>query len=234
MKQIRNSLWGLVFIILGLVIGLNALGITNINLFFKGWWTLFIIIPCFIDLFKEKNKVGNIIGLIFGILLLLSCYDLFSFDIVFKLITPAILIGIGLSLIFKNNNKVRNMIKKLEDEKGEVPEYCAIFGGNNISFNNEEFIGCNIDSIFGGVKLDLTNAKIKKDVVINVCSIFGGTELVVPENVNVKVITTPIFGGVDTDDFKQRNLTGRTVKTIYINATCIFGGVSLKWQVFKK
>ena len=83
MKQIRNSLWGLVFIILGLVVGLNALGITNINLFFKGWWTLFIIVPCFIDLFKEKNKIGNVIGLIFGILLLLSCYDLFSFDIVF-------------------------------------------------------------------------------------------------------------------------------------------------------
>ena len=82
MKQIRNSLWGLVFIILGLVVGLNALSITNINLFFKGWWTLFIIIPCFIDLFNNKDKVGNIIGLIFGILLLLSCYDLFSFDIV--------------------------------------------------------------------------------------------------------------------------------------------------------
>ena len=85
MKQIRNSLWGLVFIILGLVVGLNALGITNINLFFKGWWTLFIIVPCFIDLFNNKDKVGNCIGLIFGILLLLSCYDLFSFDIVFKL-----------------------------------------------------------------------------------------------------------------------------------------------------
>ena len=45
MKKFRNILWGLVLIILGLIFGGNALGITDINLFFDGWWTLFIIVP---------------------------------------------------------------------------------------------------------------------------------------------------------------------------------------------
>jgi len=35
MKKIGNLLWGLVFIVLGLIFALNALGIANINIFFK-------------------------------------------------------------------------------------------------------------------------------------------------------------------------------------------------------
>lgn len=59
MKKFGNILWGLVFILLGLIIGLNALGYTQINLFFRGWWTLFIIIPCFIGIFRDNSKLGN-------------------------------------------------------------------------------------------------------------------------------------------------------------------------------
>lgn len=61
MKNIENILWGIVFIIIGIIVGINALGIVNINLFFSGWWTLIIIIPCFIGLFGEKEKSGNVI-----------------------------------------------------------------------------------------------------------------------------------------------------------------------------
>ena len=59
MKKFGNVLWGIVLIIIGLIIGGNALGITDINIFFDGWWTMFIIIPCFIGLFKEEDKIGK-------------------------------------------------------------------------------------------------------------------------------------------------------------------------------
>ena len=70
MKKTSNIMWGIVLIIVGIIFGLNSLDIADINLFFDGWWTLFIIVPCFIDLFKEKNKTGNIIGLLIGILII--------------------------------------------------------------------------------------------------------------------------------------------------------------------
>lgn len=34
MKKFGNILWGLVFIVVGLIIGCNAMGITDINIFF--------------------------------------------------------------------------------------------------------------------------------------------------------------------------------------------------------
>lgn len=69
MKKFGNVLWGIVLISIGLIMGGNALGITNINIFFDGWWTLFIIIPSFIGLFNDDEKTGNLVGLLIGVAL---------------------------------------------------------------------------------------------------------------------------------------------------------------------
>ena len=53
MKGYKNIIWGLLFIIVGIIVFTNSFGITNITIFFDGWWTLFIIVPCFIGLFKD-------------------------------------------------------------------------------------------------------------------------------------------------------------------------------------
>ena len=129
MKKIRNTLWGIVLIVLGVIIGGNALGITNVNIFFNGWWTLFIIIPCFIGLFKEREKTGSIIGLIIGIVLLLCCQDILNFDTIWKLALPTILIIIGISFIFKDvfNSKLNEEIKNINEKNIQKEEYCATF-----------------------------------------------------------------------------------------------------------
>ena len=205
MNKIGNLLWGLVFVVVGIIFGLNALEITNINIFFDGWWTLFIIVPCFIGLFKDEDKSGNLIGLIIGICLLLGCIDIIEFTLILKLLVPTILVMIGLSFIFKDtlNNKIKKEIKKLN--KTETKEYCACFSGQTIDFSNEEFTGCSISAVFGGVKCDLKKAIIKNDVVINANSIFGGITIYVPEDVNVKISSTCIFGGVSDERKNKTN-----------------------------
>ena len=225
MIKISNILWGLVFIVVGVIFGLNALNITDINIFFDGWWTLFIIVPCFIGLFKDEDKSSNLIGLVIGICLLLGCINIIEFALIWKLMVPAILVMIGLSFIFKDtlNSKIKKEIKKLN--KTETKEYCSCFSGQTIDFNNEEFKGCTISAIFGGVKCDLKNAIIKNDVVINATSIFGGITIYVPEGVNVKISATSIFGGVSDE---RKNKTKNNEYTIYINTTSMFGGIEIK------
>ena len=225
MNKISNILWGVFFIIIGVIFGLNALDITNINIFFNGWWTLFIIIPCFIDLFKDENKTGNIIGLIVGIVLLIGCLDIIDFDLIWKLLVPAILVMIGLSFIFKDvlNNKVKEEIKKVN--KNEEKEYNSCFSSQTVDFTKEEFKGCSLSAIFGGIKCDLTNSTIKEDVVIDAASIFGGITILVPEDTIIKINSTSVFGGV-SDERKNKTTEGK--HTIYINTTSIFGGIEIK------
>ena len=203
-------------------------GLTNINIFFDGWWTLFIIVPCFIGLFKEREKTGNIIGLLIGIALLLACQDILNFEIIWRLAFPAILVIIGLSLIFKDtiNSEVNKEIKKLNENKTKDGGYCATFSGQNLNFDGEKFSGTDLTAVFGGIKCDLRNAIIEDDVVINVSSIFGGTEIYIPEDVKVKVKSTSIFGGVD--EKKKNKIESAEAHTIYINATCLFGGAEIK------
>lgn len=225
MNKISNLLWGCVFIVVGVIFGLNALNITDINIFFDGWWTLFIIVPCFIGLFQEKEKTGNLIGLVIGICLLLGAQDILEFVLIWKLMVPIILIMIGISFLFKDilNDKVKKEIKKLN--KTEMKEYCSCFSGQTIDFTEEEFTGCTLSAIFGGVKCDLKDAIIKEDVVINASSIFGGITIYVPSDANVKISSTSIFGGT-TDERKRKEKDAKY--TIYVNATALFGGVEIK------
>lgn len=248
MKKLGNWLWGAVLIALGVILGVNALGIARINIFFPGWWTLFIIVPCAVGLITDNHKWGNFIGLIVGVCLLLGCLGVLDFDMVWKLLLPVILVLIGLSLIFKNSfkNAAARKIKELRREKGneETEEYWATFGEQSADFNGKEFGGCKIEAIFGGADLDLRGAKLKNDVIVKASSIFGGIVIWTPEDAEVEVVSTSIFGGVSDERKKaerrkrRKNEKGgkeekiskkdNSGKTIYIEATCIFGGVEVR------
>ena len=226
MNNIKNILWGIILVIIGVIIGLNTIGITDIDIFFDGWWTLVIIVPCFIGLFTNKDKTGNIIGLLVGVILLLGMQNIIDFNLIWKLLLPSIIVIIGLSLIFKNtfNSKINNEIKKLNNKNTKDNEYCATFSGQRIDFPNEEFKGATLNSDFGSITCDLREAKIKEDVVINASSVFGGIDIIVPDDVNIKIKSNSIFGGVNN---KKKNNEDKKY-TIYVNASCLFGGVDIK------
>ena len=219
MKKSKSIIWGSILIFIGIVLGGNALELFSVDLFFDGWWTLFIIIPSLFGLVSDDDKTGSIIALIIGILLLLSCQNIIDFSVIWKLIVPIIIVGIGLSLILKNvADTTDSKVKKVSGEE------FATFSSQQIRVT-DEFKGTNLNAIFGGIDLDLREAKIKSDVSINVCSIFGGVDIKVPEGVKVKISSTSIFGGVDEKKKPKEDEKGHT---IYVNATCIFGGVDIK------
>ena len=225
MNKITSVLWGLVLVAIGMILGLNALGITDINLFFDGWWTLFIIIPCFIGLFQRTGKWPSFIGLCVGIFLLLGAQGLVSFELILKMIVPVVLVAIGLGIVFNGifTGTIQKKIKSVE--KNGLETYAATFSEQKVNKANEEFQGANLDAVFGSIVLDLKNAVIKEDKVIYASSIFAGITILAPSNVNIKVKSTSIFGGVDN---KIQNQKGENIPTIYISAFCLFGGADIK------
>lgn len=229
MKKIGNVLWGLVIIALGVVIATNELGITDIDLFFDGWWTLFIIVPCFIGLFSESDKAGNIFGIILGLALFLGCQGVLKFAMIGKLILPLILVIIGFSIMFREtvNKKIKDEIKKVNEKNSNnsKTDYSAIFSKQDVKLGEEQFEGSNLNAIFGGAECDFSKISIANDVVINVTAIFGGVEIYLPQNVNVKIKQTAVFGGIENN--RKQDINGEGA-TIYINATCVFGGVEIK------
>ncbi|MCI8273079.1 MAG: cell wall-active antibiotics response protein [Clostridia bacterium] len=224
MKKTGNMLWGIVFIALGLIWGLNALGITNINVFFRGWWTLFIIIPSLIGVIKEGRNTWNYIWLFIGIVLLLSAQGILNLDKVSGLIIPGILIILGLSFILRDTLKGKVIEKVKELNKEENEEYYATFSGQKLNFVQRDFKGAKLNAVFGGLDLNLKDAIIEQDKAISATAVFGGIDIIVPSNVNVEVISNSIFGGVSNKATDRKE----NAPTIYIKAFCLFGGVEIK------
>lgn len=270
MKRSTGFIWGLIIIALGLLIGAKAFG-ADIDIFFDGWWTLFIIIPSAIGLLEKGNRTGSAIGFAVGVMLLLAAQDFIEWHMFGKLIIAFIFVIIGFKLIFdegrrnkdrefyKNNNGAENTYTYTYDStntnntNGSSNSYTdnnnanfntagdsgaynatnatnvtAIFSGKNLNYNGIYFGGVAVEAIFGGIDINLRNAIIDKDVIIDVTAVFGGIDIYVPSNVRVVSNCTAIFGGVDNKTVTPSMTEGMNMPTIYVNGACIFGGVDIK------
>lgn len=239
----RSIIFGLILVAAGIIFAGNELGYWNINIFFRGWWTLFIIIPCILSIVESGFNTGNIIGLCIGVFLLLQQQDMFYEYR--KLIFPAGVIAIGLILILKQNNRSHHEFKnnasaqnsagndsdannKEFRKTSDIIKLTAIFSGQNYEKNNETFNGADLTAIFGGVDLDIRNTTIDTDTRIDAFCMFGGMDILVPQNVPVKVHSTCIFGGVD--NWAQTD----GAPAIHVYCTCVFGGIDIKFNKNKR
>lgn len=225
MKRVNRILWGIALLAVSIVLILNVFQITNIEIFFDGWWTLFIIVPSLIGLFTGHDKTADIIGLLIGVFLLLACQNILDFDMLWKLIVPVIIAVIGVKMILGGIGGNKGFVKSIETNGNNLKTAFAAFSGQDINFDNEVFRGAELTAVFGGIKCDLRNAVFESDTVINTCSIFGGMDILLPENVNIKVNSNSLFGGIDN---KKHQNSNDNRYTVYLNGTCIFGGVDVK------
>lgn len=215
MEKLNKIFLGLILIVVGLVFLGNNLNWWQVDIFFKGWWSLFIIVPSVYGLFKRGTFTGSLISLTVGTLLLLASQDVITWSMIWKIIVPVIIIILGLRLIFLPKRE------KTIDKKNSK-SYVAVFSGidEKIMKLESDFIAT---TVFGGIELDLRKAKIDKDIVIECVSVFGGIDLRLPEGVNLKINGLPIFGGVDNKYDENQDAK----VTINLNYTCIFGGIDI-------
>lgn len=93
----------------------------DFSFFFDGWWTLFLIIPSFIGLFKKESIGCSFLALVLGVLMLLASQEIIEWSVIWKIFMPLIIIVVGLSIIFKN--------KKTRCAGANAKEYVAVFSG---------------------------------------------------------------------------------------------------------
>lgn len=236
MKNVKPIIWGIAIIALGVIFGGNALGLFELNVFFDGWWTLFIIVPSAIGLIAEKEKLSSLGFLAAGVILLLAAQNVFSYDTAWKIILAVVLMLIGIGIIVKNvfhNKNDKEVEKKIHElENGKVMDaQVAVFSGSERVYNDETFGGSNLVAVFGGVDLDLRKAKFTKDMVIKAFCLFGGIDIKVPEDVQIKIKSGFIFGGASDE---RKGDASKSKYTIYLDAAGGFGGISIKDKAKEK
>lgn len=214
--------WGLVLVLLGIVLLLNSMNISNTHDILSHWWPVFLIV---IGLGKVLNGeyydgvCWAIVGAIVSVFT--AGYVSYSGDI-WQVIWPIIIILIGLNLLFRSM-----FVSFRGDENSKFNSSTAVFSGAVKKISSKDFKGTSVSAVFGGAKLDLRDAVIAKEgATIDVSAIFGGVEVLVPRKNPVKFDAVAIFGG--HEDKRDMSEIDEKLPIIDIVGEAIFGGIEVK------
>lgn len=252
----RHGRWGRVstgifFLIIGSLLLARAGGVA-----FPSWFFSAPVLLMGIGLsLGIRHRFRNFFWLIpFGIGGLLLV-DKLSPDITLRpYIWPMVFIGVGLVFIFRpkgrhfhrgfdqdDNAITLHEESKVENETtpgnttnwqqtmtdgNDVVDITAVFGGIKKNILSKSFKGGDVTAFMGGAELNMMQADFKGRVTIDSFNMFGGTKLIVPPDWDVQSGIVAIFGGVD--DKRPPSTAVAPDKVLYLDGTCIFGGVEIK------
>lgn len=216
----KKILLAIALIVLGIIVGLNSLEITSINIFFDGWWTLIIIIPSLIGVIDDKDT-GSLVMLLVGILLLLNARGIFVLNVLWKLIIPIILVFMGINVL--RNDVFSKSAKKIENVNKKAVYNASFSTKNNVV--KEDVEALSVEAIFGENTIDLRNIEIKEDIYIKALAMFGEVKIITPKDQSIKLNANKFFGSVQNNN--NKNIADENKKIININASAIFGEVDI-------
>lgn len=225
-KNVLKVIFGVVIIIVGFLLLGSAFNWWSFNLFFDGWWTLFIFIPCIYSVCTEGFKMHNILGLSIAVLLLLSAQNVINWGDIWKFFLPLLVIAIGVKLIFgKSITFPASVQESFTKYDGHKYTYSAVFGANS-SKPTIDYVNGEASAVFGAVELNFREFDAVCDIYLKASAVFGGVEIFVPRNVKVVISSNNFLGG--TDDTTDHRDDVSKQYSMYIQADAVFGGVEIK------
>jgi predicted membrane protein len=144
---------------------------------------------------------------------------------------PVLLIAGGFLVIFKdkandifkgfNSSTMNNKATTSNDTHLDI---VAIMSGHQGNIASSDFRGGAITAIMGGAELDLRNAVIQTEAVLNVTAFWGGITLKIPSDWTVVNNGFAFLGGIDDSSVPSMNANKRLI----ITGTAVMGGVEIK------
>jgi predicted membrane protein len=193
-----NLFLGLVLIVLGLLFFLGNLDLADIGNVIVRWWPMILIAIAAYHLASEAGRRtwGPYILLALGLLFQAIQLDVFDWD-VFEYVWPLVLVALGVRVMFGSRVSWKGRASRTSTT-GDVISVTAFLGSSEQSVISQQFDGGRITALFGGVDLDLRQARLAAgDVILDVTAMFGGVEIMVPTGWRVVVKGTPILGGIE-------------------------------------
>lgn len=193
MKKTFKIVFGLAFIAAGLLWILNLAGVFDFCFSLDGWWAFFVIIPCFFGLVCGPDRVGSLIGLSIGVLLLLSARGVVAWSDFWQYALAALVIGIGLKMIFVRTicSCKAGDCRTITREGKDIKTLESNFAKQRLEYDGEKFEGIEIrlpqgavvktsvNCSFAGISDDRRNVPKDGSPVIYITgkAAFGGIEL---------------------------------------------------------
>ncbi len=216
-------LFGLLFVVVGVVYGLQELGvITDIGLTANVIFPFIMIIIGLIILLNNHNIIfGGIVTFLGVVNLLDDWYPQLN-----KIIFPGILVIIGIEIllggIFKRIARPRD---NLSIDNNDEINAIAVLGGVEKKVVSQNFKGGKADAFLGGVVLDLTGIKLTSNAIIDVNAFMGGVEIKLPSSIRIRSDVNGFLGGVE---IKHNPIEPTGEYILILRGTAVLGGIEVK------
>ena len=243
----KKTAIGILILLAGVILLLKNLGFFDWSFYriFFSWQMLLIAIGV-IMLFDKNGKNKNAGGILILIGVIFLIPRIFSISIG-HILFPALLIILGIYFILRTStNRNRASYRSQSDtvyaDFSEIPyEESAmgdlevikrefVFSGAKERWSYGKIKSIEIDAIFSGVEIDMIDVNLAPEVEkvhIKVSSVFSGVTLYVPDNWNIIIQKTGIFG--DFTDKRAPHSLPHGGKLVVLELEAVFSGGEIKY-----
>lgn len=107
-RNIAPLLFGIFFVLAGIGYLGQAVFSWDFTIFFRGWWTLFILVPAFVSILSNGPKIFNVAAFLFGGLFLLEAQNVIDNSSFGVILLGGAIAYIGVIMIVKYINAPKN------------------------------------------------------------------------------------------------------------------------------
>jgi len=230
---------GLILITIGALFLAREMGVIIPGWIFS-WKILLIVIGLYIGVKHSFKNFKWLIPIFIGSAFLVR--DFYPEIIAANLIWPIVIIMFGIALLFKPRKKYddncwkkdysnydwRNKSWGQSSNSEDFLQIDSVFGSVQKNIISKDFKGGEINVVFGGAEINLSQSDILEKATLEINTVFGGTKLIVPANWEIKSELTAVLGGVEDKRFIQRELTSASNKILILKGSVVFGGIEIR------
>ncbi|HLZ17187.1 MAG TPA: LiaF domain-containing protein [Cyclobacteriaceae bacterium] len=220
-----RSLAGLVLVIVGGVLLSRQLGV-DIPLWLISWEMLLVTLGIYFGARRSFHPGGWIALILVGTAFLLM--DFYPEVLIWHYIWPALIIVAGLWMILKPKKQKRDWDswRSVPDSSDSFIETNSVFGGTKKKVLSKDFKGGEINTVFGGNDIDLSQADINGVATLEANVVFGGVKLIVPAHWQIKSEVDCAFGSME--DKRRDTTVAAENKTLVLKGGVVFGSIEIK------
>lgn len=155
---------------------------------------------------------------------LLDTLDWVGFD-PWKYFWPLMLLALGASIVWRSLRGPRLELQ-LAPNREQTFSAFAIMSGIGVGNASQDFRGGEATAIMGGCEIDLREARITEEAVVEVFALWGGVEIKVPAGWRIVSEALPLMGGYE-DNTRRPTDGGGSGPRLLIRGFAIMGGIEV-------
>lgn len=181
-----------------------------------------------INALMKKDYINGVVSILFAIIFYIPDFLTAAEKVQYYKLWPLALVAIGVVILLK-----RQFPKQFDGTQIQAGDLnfineSNIMGGSSKKFFTKEFIGGKINCIMGGSEVNLTEADLVNNSVLNIFVVAGGIALRVPKEWNIQLDIMAIAGGVDDKITKYPENVVNPAKRLVLTGYVVAGGIEIK------